>query len=176
MSQTENGRDDGEVNRLLAGAAKTIARVRYCWLVTEAETGGANARPMGRLMPDVDESDWTICFVTSGRSRKASDIRRAGKVGLIFQHDQDDAFVVLSGRAALIETATEVRRLWKNAYNAYFPTEADRASASFVEVNVQRMELWIRGVTPEPFGRRTTVLERDAEGTWGLSLGIRNAA
>jgi Uncharacterized stress protein (general stress protein 26) len=121
MSQTENGRDDGEVSRLLAGAAKTIARVRYCWLVTEAETGGANARPMGRLMPDVDESDWTICFVTDGRSRKAFDIRRAGKVGLILQHDQDDAFAVLSGRAALIETATEVRRLWKNAYNAYFP-------------------------------------------------------
>jgi hypothetical protein len=47
MSQTENGRDDGEVSGLLAGAAKTIARVRYCWLVTEAETGGANARPMG---------------------------------------------------------------------------------------------------------------------------------
>jgi general stress protein 26 len=176
MSQRENGRDDGEVSRLLAAAAKTIARVQYCWLVTEAETGGANARPMGRLMPDVDASDWTFRFVTDSRSRKASDIRRAGKVGLIFQHDQDDAFAVLSGRTALIETATEVRRLWKNGYNAYFPTEADRANASFVQVNVQRMELWIRGVTPEPFGRHTTVLERDDEGTWRLSPGIRNAA
>jgi general stress protein 26 len=78
-------------------------------------------------MSDVDEGDWTICFVTGGRSRKASDVRRAGKVGLIFQHDQDDAFVLLCGRAALIETATEVRRLWKNAYNAYFPTEATNA-------------------------------------------------
>jgi general stress protein 26 len=176
MSQTENGRDDGGASRLLAGAAKTIARVRCCWLVTEAGTGGANARPMGHLMPDVNENDWTIRFVTDGRSRKASDIRRAGKVGLIFQHDQDDAFVVLSGRAALIETATEVRRLWNNAYNAYFPTEADRANASFVQVNVQRMELWIRGVTPEPFGMRATVLERDAEGTWRLSPSIRSAA
>ena len=169
MSQTENGRDDGEVSRLLAGAAKTIARVRYCWLVTEAETGGANARPMGRLMPDVDESEWTICFVTGGRSRKASDIRHVGKVGLIFQHDQDDAFVVLSGRAALIETATEVGLLWKNAYNAYFPTEADRANAIFIEVKAERMELWIRGVTPEPFGMRPTVLERDAADIWRLS-------
>jgi general stress protein 26 len=176
MSQTENGRDDGEVNRLLAGAAKTIARVRYCWLVTEAETGGANARPMGRLMPDVDESDWIICFVSGGRSRKASDIRRAGKVGLIFQHDQDDAFVVLSGRATLIEAASEVRRLWKDAYNAYFPDEADRTNATFVQVNVERMELWIRGVTPEPFGLRPTVLARDAGGIWRLTPGDRNAA
>ena len=174
MSQAEVGRDD--VSLLLAGAAKAIAGVRYCWLVTEAETGGANARPMGRLLPAAEENDWTIRFVTDGRSRKASDIRRAGKVGLIFQRDQDDAFVVLSGRAMLIEAASEVRRLWKDAYNAYFPDEADRTNATFVQVNVERMELWIRGVTPEPFGLRPTVLARDAGGIWRLTPGDRNAA
>jgi general stress protein 26 len=167
MSQAEVGRDD--VSLLLAGAAKAIAGVRYCWLVTEAETGGTNARPMGRLLPAAEENDWTIRFVTDGRSRKASDIRRAGKVGLIFQRDQDDAFVVLSGRATLIEAASEVRRLWKDAYSAYFSDEADRTNATFVQVNVERMELWIRGVTPEPFGLRPTVLARDAGGIWRLT-------
>jgi len=53
MSQAEHGRDDGEVGRLLAGAARIIARVRYCWLVTEAESGGVDERPMGRLLPCV---------------------------------------------------------------------------------------------------------------------------
>ena len=72
MSQAEVGRND--VSLLLAGAAKAIAGVRYCWLVTEAETGGANARPMGRLLPAAEENDWTIRFVTDGRSRKASDV------------------------------------------------------------------------------------------------------
>ena len=66
MSQAEVGRDD--VSLLLAGAAKAIAGVRYCWLVTEAETGGANARPMGRVLPAGEENDWTIRFVTDGRS------------------------------------------------------------------------------------------------------------
>ena len=169
MSQTESGPDDGEVSRLLAGAAKTIARVRYCWLVTEAESGGTSARPMGRLLSDADENDWTIRFLTDSRSRKTSHIRRAGKLGLTFQHDQDDAFVLLSGRASLIETASEVCRLWKSAYTAHFPTEADRANAIFIAVNVERMELWIRGVTPEPFGIRATVLERDAADIWRLS-------
>ena len=28
------------------------------------------------------------------------------------------------------------------------------------------MELWIRGVTPEPFGLRVTVLERRTGGGW----------
>jgi len=102
------------------------------------------------------------------------DIRRAGNVGLIFQHDRDEAFVALIGRATLIEHGSEVRRLWKATYDAYFPSEADRANAAFVEVNVERMELWIRGVTQEPFGLHPTTLERDAGGTWRLS--DRNAA
>jgi general stress protein 26 len=169
MSQTENGRGDRELSRQLAGAAKTIARVRSCWLVSEAESGGANARPMGHLLSDTDENDWTIRFIAYGNSRKASDIRRAGKVGLIFQHDQDEAFVFLSGKATLIENAPDVSRLWKDAYAIHFPTEADRANATFVQVYAERMELWIRGVTPEPFGIRPTVLERDAADNWRLS-------
>jgi general stress protein 26 len=164
-----NDERDVEVSRLLAGAAKAIASVRYCWLLTEAEMGGASARPMGRVLADPDNNHWTIRLVTDGRSRKACDIRRADKVGLIFQHDPDAAFVALTGRAALLERASEVRRFWKAAYDVYFPSEADRANAAFVEVNVERMELWIRGVTPEPFGLHPTVLERDAGGTWRLS-------
>lgn len=167
MSQEENQRDDVGISQLLAGAAKTIASVRYCWLVTDAETGVANARPMGRVLSE--EDDWTIRFVIGGRSRKASDIRRASEVGLIFQRDQDDAFVVLSGKATLIERASEVDRLWKAAYDAYFPNATERANAAFVEVHVARMELWIRGVTPEPFGLLPSVLERDAGGAWRIS-------
>jgi general stress protein 26 len=167
MSQEKNQRDDVGISQLLAGAAKTIASVRYCWLVTDAETGVANARPMGRVLSE--EDDWTIRFVIGGRSRKASDIRRASEVGLIFQRDQDDAFVVLSGKATLIERASEVDRLWKAAYDAYFPNATERANAAFVEVHVARMELWIRGVTPEPFGLLPSVLERDAGGAWRIS-------
>ena len=156
-----------QVNHLLAGAKKVVASVRYCWLLTEAEKGGANARPMGRLLPGPNENDWMIRFITGGLSRKAFDIRRASKVGLIFQ-DGDDAFVVLAGRAKLLE-ASSMRQLWKDDYNVYFPDEENRANATFVEVNVERMELWIRGVTPEPFGLHPTILERDTTATWRLS-------
>jgi general stress protein 26 len=174
MSPVQDDRNDVEVSQLLAGAAKVIAGVRYCWLITEAETGGVCARPMGRLLPNPEKYDWTIRFVTDGRSRKASDIRRACKVGLIFQHDPDDAFIALSGRAKLLERASEVRQHWKDAYDTYFPTAADRANAAFVEVNIERMELWIRGVTPEPFGLQPTKLERGEGGAWRSSG--RNAA
>jgi general stress protein 26 len=170
MSHAKSEREGVEVSRLLTGAARAIAGVRYCWLVTEGETGAVNARPMGRVLPDADDNNWTIRFVTDGRSRKAFDIRRAGNVELIFQHDRDEAFVALIGRATLIEQASEVHRLWKATYDVFFPGEADRANAAFVEVNVEHMELWIRGVTQEPFGLRPTTLDRDTGGTWRLSV------
>ena len=91
------------------------------------------------------------------------------KVGLIFQRDHDDAFVALTGAAALIEEDNEVHRLWRAAYDPFFPSDADRVNAAFVEVNVERMELWIRGVTGEPFGLHATTLERRAGGAWCFS-------
>ena len=94
-------------------------------------------------------------------------MRRASEVTILFQHDPDLAFVTLIGKAELHEDASETRSRWKPAYNVYFPSPADQAKAIFVEVEVERMELWIRGVTPEPFGLRATVLEHDAEG-WRL--------
>ena len=156
-----------DVGRLLEGAAKTMRSARYCWLTTAAETGAPQVRPMGRVLNDAGEDEWKIRFLTDGRSRKAADMRRANGVAILFQHDPDLAFVTLIGKAALHEDASETRDRWKPAYDAYFPSEADRASAIFVEVEAQRMELWIRGVTPEPFGLRATVLERDVEG-WRL--------
>jgi general stress protein 26 len=167
MQRVEDGRDATEVDKLLAGAANTIA-VQYCWLVTEGDAGGANARPMGMVSRAPDRNDWTIRFIADGRSRKASDIRRADRVAVIFQHQPDDGFVTLTGRASLQESAPEVRQHWKDAYSRYFSSEADRANAAFIEVAVDRMDLWIRGVTSEPFGLHPTILERDAEGTWCL--------
>jgi general stress protein 26 len=167
MLETKAKPDAVKVSRLLAGAAKTMRSARYCWLATTADAGAPHVRPMGRVLKDSGEDEWKIRFLTDGRSRKAAEMRRAGEVTILFQHDPDLAYVNVIGRAALHEQASETRNRWKPAYDAYFPSEADRASAIFVEVDAQRLELWIRGVTPEPFGLRATVLERDVEG-WRL--------
>ena len=164
MSKVEH-EGAAELAQLLAGTAQAIARVRYCWLLTTAASGAINARPMGRLTRDLDSSDWTIRFLIDRRSRKASDIRQADEATVNFQNS-DDAFASLVGPATLCEAVTEVRRHWKTAYDSYFPTEHDRAHAALIEVRVRRMELWIRGVTPEPFGLRPSRIERDAQGAW----------
>jgi len=166
MLDAKDKPDAVDVSRLLHGAAKTMASARYCWLATASEAGTPRLRPMGRIPSDPGEDAWTIRFLTDGRSRKAADMRRDGEVAILFEHDPDLAFMTLTGKAALHGDASEVHARWKRAYDHYFPTETDRANAIFVEVAVERMELWIQGVTPEPFGLRATVLERDAGGGW----------
>jgi general stress protein 26 len=169
MTRAYAGREhESEVDRLLAGAANTVRKVPYCWLVTAGEAGEIASRPMGRLLRDPGEDEWRIRFVTDGRSRKVADLRREAEVMLVFQHDPSDAYVNLTGRMTVRDEPSEVRRRWKAHYDAYFPTESDRANAIFVEVDVERMALWIRGVTPEPFGLHTTSLERQA-GRWRMA-------
>jgi general stress protein 26 len=168
MLETKAKSDAIDVDLLLEGAAKAMRGARYCWLATAAEAGAPHARPMGRVLNDPAEDEWKIRFLTNGRSQKAADMRRASEVTIVFQHDPDLAFVTLIGRAALHEDPSETRSRWKPAYDVYFPSETDRRNAIFVEVEARRMELWIRGVTPEPFGLRATVLERDAGG-WRVS-------
>lgn len=155
------------VDSLLAAARATIVKVRYCWAVT-LSADGANARPMGHLPDELGEDEWMIWFVTKGNSRKANAIRRDQRTTLVFQQDADEAYVVLSGQAALVEDPSEIRSRWKKRFDVYFPTDADRASAAFVRLAIDRAELWIRGITPEPFGLAPTTLERDATRQWRI--------
>ncbi len=103
MSQAQDGHND-EVRRLLAGAARAIARRA---LVLADNTSDARGRPRqcadrwDRRRASSTKDEWTIRFVTDGRSRKASEIWRAGKAAVIFQHETDDAYVALTGSAAL---------------------------------------------------------------------------
>ncbi len=164
---------DAEAKRALEGAARIVAKVPICWLATEAEGGGVAARPMGPVSADLQQTGWAISFVTDGRSWKAAEIRRTGKATLVFQHDGEDAYVALMGAARLAEDRAELQSRWRAAFDPYFPTDDDRANAAFIDVSVERMDLWIRGVTSEPFGMRTTTLVRDASAGWAVLPPVR---
>lgn len=156
-----------EVGRLVERGAATVGKASSCWLATVDADGAPRLRPMGRLPPEPGDDGWRLRFVTDGRALKAGNIRRAGRADLVFQHEAEGAFVALSGVAGLEEDQAEVRRRWKRAYDAFFPSEADKANAVFLTVEADRLDLWIRGVTPEPFGLKTTTLTRVAAG-WRL--------
>lgn len=158
---------DAQLNRLLQGAANAIASVRTCWLLTAAAAGSWHARPMGGLHRDLEADNWRLRFVADGRSRKMRELSGTGRVAAIFQQGED-AFGTLVGVPSLRGDISEAQVLLKKSFDTYFPTGEDRANAAVIEIDIREMELWIRGVTPEPFGVQPTRLERDATRAWHL--------
>ncbi len=145
-------------DRLLAAARSVMASLTYCWAATPSEDGGVNVRVVGPIPGVSGEEDWTIWFATHGGSRKAADIRRAGRLTLGYQHHPDGA--------ALVEDRSEIRGRWLERWRPYFPGGPDDPDTIFVRLNGDRIELCVCGVTPEPFGSRHSVVERGAERRW----------
>ena len=166
------------VQEMLEGATAVIRQARFCWLVTENYDSNPAVRPMGHIL-DADEH-LQVRFIADRRSRKAEEIWNNGRVQLLFSRESADAFVILAGDALVITDREAIAARWKRDYGQYFPTAEDRLHAAFIEVRPRVLKLWIRGVSPEPYGLRPTVLtcsrgsewtEGSARGIWPESLG-----
>jgi general stress protein 26 len=157
------------IQRLLQGAESVISRASHCWLMTLAQSGGVNARPMGRVTPTPSLTGWNLCFLADSRSKKTGDIHSASQVRLIFE-DSDDAFVSLAGAAEVISDTAIIKRRWIAGYDSIFPSTRDKAHAVFIDIRAEELRLWLRGLTPEPFGVRSATLRRPVDGDWYMEM------
>ena len=155
-----------QIEQFLAAARKIIAEVPFCWLATRSADGGANARAVRSCTGASGDDEWTRRFLVRRESRKVGEMRAADQVTLAYQHDSGDAYVALGGRAILVEDRAEMRSLWPSTMDARFPAGFADAHMMVVRVEVQRIEVHVRGVTREPFGHGRTLLERATTGTW----------
>jgi len=154
-----------QIDRLLTVARETIAAVRYCWVATRAEDGGANARAVLSLAGAPGSDEWTRRFLTHRGSRKVAEIRRDPRVTLAYQANTGDSYVALAGVAHLVDDKAEMRSLWQ-ANVVKVLDDAVATGMIVVRIDVHRIEIHARGVTAEPFGHGRTLIERDAVGAW----------
>ena len=157
----------GEVERMLAAARQTIEELPFFWVVTPAADGGANARIVNAQPGRAGEDFWTRWFLTPPNGRKAAEIRGAGRASLAYQHPSGEGFVTLSGRAELIDDPAQVNSRFRGSR---FDDPKGLVAAGLVAVRViaDRLELHIRGVTAEPWGRGRHALDRNPDGSWTL--------
>jgi general stress protein 26 len=158
---------ENEVERLLAAARNTIGEVPFFWVITAAEGGDANARVVNAQPSDNDEEFWVRWFLTPRTGRKAMEIGRSRRATLAYQNDTRSAYVTLIGPAQLIDDRAEVSSRFRSSQ---FDDPEGRVAASLIAVRViaERIELHVRGVTAEPWGRGRTTLERDSGREWRL--------
>jgi general stress protein 26 len=152
------------VQKMLDGANSVVRQTRFCWLVTENHDSKPAVRPMGQVL-EADEY-LQVRFIADSTSRKIQQISNEGRVQLLFSHETADAFVILAGEATVVTDREAIAARWKSSYGRYFPTAEDRLRAAFIEVRPHVLKLWIRGVTPEPYGVRPTVLTCGTGSEW----------
>jgi general stress protein 26 len=154
---------------LLAAARKTIAETPYCWVVTRAVDGGANARVVRAFPGEPDDDAWTRRFLTLREARKTAEMQITPQVTLAFQHASGEAYVALAGRVALIDDKTAMRSLWQPNWDALYPAGFIDANMIVVKLTVERIEIHVRGVTAEPWGHGRTLLQRGGPHGWQLA-------
>jgi general stress protein 26 len=153
-----------QIKEFLNAARGTIAAVPICWLVTRSLEGGTNARAVNSSPGPAGSDEWTRRFLVRKSSRKVSEMRTAPLITLAFQHPSGDRYVALGGRATIIDDIAEMRT--STDLDARFPPGFADANMIVIQVDVDRIEVHVRGLTPEPFGAGRTLLERQSEGTW----------
>ena len=158
---------ESNVSCLLAAARDTIRDVPFFWVITGTGEGDANARVVNAQSGGEHEDFWVRWFLTPRTGRKAREIARSHRATLAYQHDSRNAYVTLIGPAELIDDRGEVSSRFRGSQ---FDDPEGRVAASLVGVRVvaERIELHVRGVTAEPWGRGRTTLERDPSGRWRL--------
>jgi general stress protein 26 len=155
-----------QILQFLAAARETIAVVPVCWLVTRSLEGGTNARAVNSSAGPPGSDEWSRRFLVRRSSRKVAELRAAPLVTLAFQHPSGDRYIALGGRATIIEDVAEMRTMWSSDLDRHFPPGFADANMIIIQVDVDRIEVHARGLTPEPFGAGRTLLERQPAGSW----------
>jgi general stress protein 26 len=155
-----------DILTFLDAARETIAAVPVCWLTTRSLEGGTNARAVSSSVGSPGSDEWTRRFLVRRSSRKVAEIRAAPMVTLAFQHPSGERYIALGGRATIIDSVAEMRTMWSSELDVHFPPGFADANMIVIQVDVDRIEVHVRGLTPEPFGAGRTLLERQPAGSW----------
>lgn len=155
-----------QIGHFLAAARETIAAVPICWLTTRSLDGGTNARAVTTGPGASGSDEWCRRMLVRRSSRKVAEMQIAPMVTLAYQNQGGDRYVALGGRTTIIEDVAEMRSLWVADLDKDFPPGFAEANMIVVRVDVDRIEVHVRGLTPEPWGTGRTLLERQPTGSW----------
>jgi general stress protein 26 len=154
-------RHDDSPARVVAAARQVMRSKRFCVLVTDGP-GGPDARVVQPFRPD---AELVVHVGTSPQTRKARQVRESGRAVLVYERDRDGACVVAHCAARVIEDRETCRRYFMPLWRAFWPDGPDR---DFVVIRCEpdRLEVWDarRGITPPPFGLRSTQLSLSQDG------------
>jgi general stress protein 26 len=124
--------------RALAAAYEVMGAARYAALVTR---GGKDGYSQARVVDPLLGSDRTIWIATNPLTRKVEEIRRDGRVTLLFFNAAAMEYVTVHGRAwAVSDPATKAAR-WKNEWQGFYKDRHKGPDFELLEVRPVRYEV-----------------------------------
>jgi general stress protein 26 len=155
------------VDQLISAARKMAMDAEYCFFITV----GAEGRPNARLMQPYDpESDFTIYFGASPRSRKVQDILKQPKVTIAFYNPQETAYLTIAGTATVIDDPAPRQKYWRSNWNDLFPggpESSDYVLIKFISEKIEMMN-YAHQAMPQPYSLHPTCLSKEG-GRWKIT-------
>lgn len=105
---------------LIQAAREIMTSAGTCTLITLDQEGRPRARVMDPFLP---ESDLTVWFGTNSKSRKVQQIENDPRVTLYYFDKDASAYVMMSGKAQLVDDLIEKEVRWKNEWEAFYPNK-----------------------------------------------------
>ena len=122
--------------QLKNGAREIMLAAGTCSLITLDENGEAKARAMDPFEP---EEDFTIWFGTNSKSRKVNQIKNDPRVTLYYLDKDASGYVVIYGKAELINNPEAKKKWWKNAWEDFYQNKEN--DYLLIKVTPQSLEI-----------------------------------
>jgi general stress protein 26 len=106
-------------------------------MLTTFGPDGPRSVPMARQQTDPSAELW---FITARDTRHVDDVGRDPRVALTFSSRQ--AWVAMTGRAAVMDDRTKLEELWNTFAEAWLPGGPEDPNAVLLKVDVDEAEYW----------------------------------
>lgn len=107
---------------LLEAAREIIKSAGNVALITQDEKGTPQVRTMDPFAP---EADFTVWLATNPASRKVGQIKTNPNVTLYYPDKNDKGYVVIHGKAKLVNDQKEKDKRWKTEWKDFYNNRTD---------------------------------------------------
>lgn len=102
---------------IVSAARSIIEKARFATFITLGENGEPRARIVDPFAPD---SSFMVWVATNPATRKVAEVKRDGRVVLMWFDQGNPGYVSLSGRAVAVSDSLEKSRHWKEDWKGLY--------------------------------------------------------
>lgn len=156
MYSQEEGQSDSTNLKLITAAREIIKEAGTCALITLDDKSIPMVRTMDPFLP---EADFTVWFGTNAKSRKVSHIKNNPDVTLYYRSADASGYVVIHGKAKLVDDQKEKEKRWKEEWEAFYPN--NKEGYLLIKVTPEWMEIlsYADGIVADPETWQTPTLK-----------------